>query len=413
MPAMAAIVLVTGVGPFGTDTYLAALPELQRSLSTSATVAQLSITVFIVGNAVGQLVLGPVSVGSPPPIVLAFVLGPVSDGRGRRRLLLIGALVFTVASLGCAAAPTGAALLGLRLVQGFVAGGGVAIGRAVVSDLYTGTTAAARYGTLAAITFVGPVIAPAIGAVVLAVAGWREVFLLLAALGGAMTVGVVVGMPETLPPQARQTGGLAATAARVRDLLADRRFMRHVVVQCLATAGFFAYVGGSSFVFETAYGISQTRYAVIFATNAAAMSVASVLFRVLVARVGPPRLRTVGLLVSTAGGLGLLAVALLDRGADAPLALPWVLTSVVVAGMGWCIPGTTAIAQEVGRRSRGTASALQGGLGFLAGAATTPLTGVLGYATLLPMAALVCGLLVAATVWLVLSGSARPLTADR
>ena len=101
----------------------------------------------------------------------------------------------------------------------------------------------------------------------------------------------------------------------------------------------------------------------------------------------------------------MLVVAVADRSAALPLAVPWVLLAVVVAGMGWCIPGTTSLAQEAGRRAGGTASALTGGLTFLVGAAVTPLTGVLGYTTLLPMALLMT--FVASTAWLVVSGSTR------
>ncbi|GAB3598523.1 multidrug effflux MFS transporter [Angustibacter peucedani] len=388
-PATAALVLVTGVGPLATDMYVAGLPALRRSLETTASVAQLTLTAFIVGVAVGQL-----------------ALGPLSDGRGRRPFLLGGTVAFTALSAACALAPTGPSLVGARLAQGVVAGCGVAVGRAVVSDHWQGTAAAARYGTLAAITFLGPVVAPAIGAVVLGWGSWRSVFWLLTAVGVLMTVAVARWIPESLPPSARQGHGLAHSLARMADLARDGGFMRHVVVQCLATAGFFVYIGGSAFVLQTTYGVSQTTYAVLFATNAAAMAVTSLGFRLLVGRVGPARLRTVGVTVATLASAGLLVVALTRPHVGSPLAVPWVLLCLVVAGMGLSIPGTTALAQQAGDRARGTASALQGGLTFLVGAAATPLTGLVGYDTLLPMAELMLGFFVAATAWLHGSGSA-------
>ena len=389
-PATWPLVLVTGIGPLAVDSYVAALPELRESLGTTAAVAQLTLTAFIVGIAVGQL-----------------ALGPVSDGLGRRQLLLTCAALFTVVSLGCALAPTGPVLVVLRLGQGVVAGGGVAIGRAVVSDRYEGSAAAARFGTLASIVFLGPVLAPAAGGLILTVGTWRTVFAVLTTVGLAMLAAVAVGIPETLPPEHRHGNGLASTLARMVDLLHDRRFMGHVTVQCLATAGFFTYIGGSSFVLRSVYGIGASTYAVVFATNAAAMAVASAAFRLLVARLGAARLRTAGLVASTGAALAVLVVAVADRSASLPLAVPWVLLAVVVAGMGWCIPGTTSLAQEAGRRAGGTASALTGGLTFLVGAAVTPLTGVLGYPTLLPMALLMTVFFVASTAWLVASGSTR------
>lgn len=369
-PSTIALVLVTGVGPFATDTYIAGLPQMQRSLQTGAETVQLTLTAFLVGLAAGQL-----------------VIGPVSDGRGRRGLLLAATTTYAVTSLLCALAPSGATLVALRLVQGLAAGGGVAIGRAVVGDRYAGPAAAARFATLASVTFLGPVVAPAAGGVLLAVGSWRLVFVALAGLGVAMAVAVFLGVPETLPPERRQGARLADTATRLVDLLRDRAFMRRVVVQCLASAGFFTYIGGSSFVLQTAYGLSASLYAAVFAANATAMAVAGAVVRLVVGRTGPARLRLLGLLLSTAAGVGLLLLALADPGARAGLAPPWALLCLVVAGMGLSIPSTTALAQEAGRRSGGTASALQGGLTFLVGAAVTPLTGVIGYDTLLPMAA--------------------------
>jgi MFS transporter, DHA1 family, multidrug resistance protein len=373
----AALVVVTGVGPLATDTYIAALPALRRSLDTGAAVAQLTLTAFIIGMAAGQV-----------------ALGPLSDGWGRRRLLIGGAIAFTLTSALCALAPTGPLLVAVRLVQGLAAGSGVAIGRAVVGDVYTGDEAARRYGTLAAIVFLGPVVAPAAGGAILALGSWRTVFAALTGFGLLMVAAVRFAVPETLAPADRHRGGLPAVAARMGDLLGDWSFMRHVAVQCLASAGFFTYIGGSSFVLETVYGISETRYSVIFATNAAAMAVSSLTFRLLVGRVSASMLRTAGLLPAAAATVALVVVALLDR--PVTVAVPWALLCCVTLGMGLVIPATTALAQEAGARARGTASALQGGLSFLVGALVTPLTGVVGYHSLMPMALLMAGFFAAA-----------------
>ena len=363
------LILLMGVGPFATDTYIAALPELQRSLATSASVAQLTLTTFIVGLAVGQL-----------------VLGPISDARGRRGILVASTVAFTVLCVVCALSPNPAVLLGARLLQGIAAGAGVALGRAVVTDTRRGPDAAAAFGAISSFTFLAPVVAPVAGGLVLADGTWRTVFWWLTGLGALMALTVVLTLPETLPPERRQASGLAETRARMADLLRDRPFMGHVVVLCLAVAGFFTYIGGSSFVLQTALGISPGLYTIVFAVNAAAMAAGSIAFRHVVRRTGPARLRTLGLAVSTAAAVGLLVLALADPDARAPLAVAWVLLCLVVGGMGMTMPATTALAQEAGRRSAGTASALQGGLVFLTGALVTPLTGLIGYTSLLPMA---------------------------
>ena len=362
-----------------TDTYLAALPQVRASLSTTDAVAQLTVTSFLVGLAAGQL-----------------LLGPVSDAVGRRRLLVAGSLAFLIASAACALSPSGPLLVALRLVQGLVAGSGVAVGRAVVSDRWSGPRAAATFGTLAAITLLGPVIAPAVGGVVLQVGGWREVFAFLAVLGAAMVVATVLGVPETLPPERRQPPGLRQVLARMGDLLADARFRGPVLVQCLATAGFFVYIGGSSFVLQTQLGLGQGSYALVFATNAAAMAATTVVFRALVVRRGAAALRAVGLSASAGAAVALAVVALAGDGVA--LAPVWALLAVVVAGMGFVIPSATVLAQEAGRRSAGTAASLSGGLSFLVGALATPLTGVTGQQSVLAMALMMAVLLVAAVV---------------
>ena len=270
-------------------------PSSSGRSHTDAVMAQLTLTAFIIGVAVGQL-----------------LLGPVSDGRGRRPLLYAGTAVFTAASLLCALAPTGPSLVGSRLVQGVAAGCGVAVGRAVVGDVYGGVEAAKRYGTLASITFLGPVVAPALGGVILTVGNWRTVFAVLVGAGVVMIVAVRFGIPETLPRASRKGQGVRETSTRMLDLLRDWGFMRHVSIQCLTTAGFFTYIGGSSFVLQTVWGLSPSAYAAVFATNAAAMAVASGLFRFGVARFGAVRLRGVGLLLALVASIGLVVTSLLE-----------------------------------------------------------------------------------------------------
>ena len=370
-PSLAALVLVTGVGPLAVDTYVAALPQVRRTLGTTASVSQLTVTAFIIGLACGQL-----------------LLGPISDGVGRRRMLLAGTIAFTVMSAACAAAPNGPTLVAFRFVEGLAGGCGVALGRAVVSDCYEGEAAAARFGALMGITLFGPVIAPAIGALLLTVGDWRTVFVFLTVLGGVMTLAVLLGIPETLGAERRHGSGLTAAGVRMRDLVRDHDFRSPVIVQCLATAGFFVYVGGSSFVLQNELGFSQLEYALCFTTNAFAMALMSASFGVLVRRVGAVRLRNTGLLLSTAAATVLTVIALIHHAAPAPTPLVWGLLAVAVGGMGWCIPGTTAIAQQAGRRYGGAASALQGGTVFVVGALATPLTGLTGHQTVVTMAIL-------------------------
>lgn len=389
-PAFWVLVLLSGVSALATDMYLPALPAVAASLGGGAVGAQLTLTAFLVGFAVGSL-----------------ALGPVSDAVGRRPLMLLGPAAFAAASLACALAPGVEVLVGARLVQGFSAAAGAVCARAVVSDVHRGADAAARFGLLTAVGLLGPVVAPTLGAGVLLVADWRVVFVVLAAVGLLQVVGAWRAVPESLPPDERQHSSAAATWARVLDLLGDARFTRHVLVACLATVGFFSYIGGSSLVLQEVYGIGAGQYGLVFATNGAVMAVTSFAFARLVRCWPVVALRGAGLLAAAASSAALLASALLagpvagqGLGAQAPpLALTWVLLSGLTAGMGLVLPAGFALAQAAGDRSRGTASALSGGLAFSCGAVVIPVTGAVGTASVVPMAALM-------TVFLALAGVA-------
>ena len=386
-PPLAALVLLTGVSPLATDAYLPGLPALQNSLHTSAATAQLTLTAFLIGMALGQL-----------------ITGPISDSTGRRPIVLLSAVLFMALSALCAVVSSAPLLVVLRLLEGAAGGGMVAAGRAMVSDTSRGAEAARRYGTLSSVTLLAPVLAPPIGSTILAVGSWRTVFAGLGLTGVAMVV-AALRLDETLPPAARQGSSVGATVRRISDLSTDWSYMRHVAVQAFATMGFFVYIGGSAFALQTVYGISQGRYAEVFTVNAITMVVTSALFRAMVVRLGAARLRVAGLALAATGATALLITALLGTQALPSLAAPWVSFSLVTAGMGLSIPASNVLAQEAGRRSGGTASALFGGLLFLAGSAVTPLTGVLGYHSLTPMALLMFGFF--ACAWAVLGSTAR------
>ncbi|MBM2614877.1 Bcr/CflA family efflux MFS transporter [Actinoplanes sp. LDG1-06] len=367
-PRLAALLLVTGTTALSTDTYIAAMPSMESSLQTSAQVVQFTITAFIAGLAAGQL-----------------ISGPVSDARGRRAIILGACLVFTVVSVLCALAPSGPLLVVERAIQGAAAGTAAAVGRAVVTDRYRGREAAALFGTLSAVGLLAPVLAPAIGGLLLTVGDWRIVFWFLAAVGVAMTVAAAVALPESLPPESRHPGGLLNLGRRSRDLLTDPRFAVPVLVQCLTVAGFFVYIGGSSFVLQQDLGLTQHGYTALFTVNAIAMVTTSVVFRLLVKRTGAVILRRWAVAMQTTAVIILFLATVLATGNHPPLVVVWAALALMTGGLGLYFPANSAIAQNAGRRFSGTASALSGGLPFLSGALTTPLTGALGSQTVLTM----------------------------
>ena len=352
------LAVVTGISPLATDLYIPGLPELAADLQTTPAVAQLTLTAFLVAFAAGQL-----------------LLGPLSDAVGRRRLVLVGALGFVVASVLCALAPNAPVLIVARLLQGLAGAAGSVAGRAMVTDVLVDVRRARVIAALSSINAVAPVVAPLVGGALLGVGTWRLSFWLLAAVGLVLAVTVLVSFPETLPVERRSAGaGLGASARRMGSLLRIPRFTLYLATSCVGTVGFFAYIATSSFVFQTWYGYSSSRYTLVFATNASCMIISTLIFGRVVGRVSEDRLLTVGLLVATAGSAGVLTAALLH----APGGLVWAFLAVVTGAQGLVITGSATRTQALGQSSPGTAAALQGGLAFGVGGLGTPLAGLLG-----------------------------------
>ncbi|WP_420364497.1 multidrug effflux MFS transporter [Curtobacterium sp. L3-7] len=376
LPPIVPLALIVGVSPFATDMYIPALPAIARDLGTTPSAVQLSLTAFLVAFAVGQL-----------------LAGPVSDGIGRRPMLLWGTALFAVASLGCALAPDVVTLVVARVVEGLAGAAAAVAGRAMVSDVTDGAVMAKVFGTLAAINAIGPVVAPLVGGAVLTVGTWRVMFVVLAVLGAVFFAMVVARFPETLRAEARGGIGLGANWHRMRELLAIPRFRAYLLSGVLSTIGFFAYIATSSFVFQTQFGFSEGLYTIVFATNATMMIITTLVFRRVVGRFSEDGLLTFGLVVGTIGGAGVLVSALLGLG---PVPV-WCSLAVVTGAWGFVLPAAMTRTQHVGAAHPGTAAALQGGLSFGLGGLGTPLAGVLG-GTALAMGAVMVVLMAAAVV---------------
>lgn len=367
---------LTAFGPLSVDMYLPALPSLAQGFHAAESEVQLTLTACVLGVAVGQ--------------VLA---GPLSDALGRRRPLLVGIALYTVASLLCAVAPAVPALTTLRLLQGLGAAAGIVIARAVVRDLHSGAAAARYFSMLMLVAGAAPILAPVIGGQVLRATSWRGVFVLLGLFGAALLVASGLGLRETLPAANRRTGGLGDTLRTFGRLLTDRRFLGYALASGFAFAAMFSYISGSPFVLQQHFGLSPQAFSAVFAVNALGIVVAGQVNGRLVSRIGPMRLLVGGLLATATGGLALLVVT--ASGAGLAGILPPLF--VVVASVGFVMPNGVALALVDHPRAAGSASALLGVLQFIVGAAAAPLVG-LGGASALPMAIVIACLAVLAVV---------------
>lgn len=366
--------------------YIPAFPAMVRTLETTSSGVQLSMTAFLGGFVIGQL-----------------LLGPLSDTFGRRRLLIGGTAFFGLFSLLCAVAPTVQILIAARLLQGVAGACGAVLARAMIVDWYRGPGVARHFSVLTMITGVAPVIAPLIGGLILIVAPWQAVFLVLAVVGLAQCANVWWRVPESLPPERRNTGGLRQSYRAMGTLLRSRTFVGYAIAMACASGALFAYVSGSSFVFQIVYGLTPLGYGAIFAANAVCMTIAAALFGALSHRVRLNILLLTALAIAFTATIAHVAVGLAIGGNVVTTTICLLLT---VGSLGMALPAFMTIGQSVAGHSAGSASALLGGGQFLLGAVTAPIVGLFGETSARPMAVI---MLIAFTgAMLVLTVVARP-----
>jgi DHA1 family bicyclomycin/chloramphenicol resistance-like MFS transporter len=369
------------LGPLTVDMYLPALPTIADDLRTTSAMVQLTLTGTLVGLALGQL-----------------VLGPLSDAFGRRRPLLAGTALHVVASLLVLVAPSIAVLGLLRFLQGVGTAAGAVIALAVVRDLFEGRAAATMLSRLFLVIGAAPVLAPTIGGEVLRLTSWRGVFLLLAVYGLLLLAVGALTVRETLPPARRSTAGLAGTLRGYRLLFRDRTYVGLVLVAGLTMAGLFSYVSGSSFVFQDQFGLDEQQFGLLFGAGAVWLIAATQLNPVVLRWFSPAQVLVAGTVVGALAGAVLLVLAGTGTGGLWAVALPlW----VVLFGSGLALPNAPALALSRHGEAAGTAAALLGAVQFGVGAVVAPLVGVLGNDAV-AMGAVVVGALVTAIAVLVL-----------
>ncbi|WP_328783233.1 multidrug effflux MFS transporter [Streptomyces canus] len=389
---------LTATPPLAMDMYLPSLPEVTDALHAPAATVQLTLTACLLGMALGQL-----------------VVGPMSDRWGRRRPLLAGLVVYVVATALCAVAPTVEFLVGFRLAQGLAGAAGIVIARAVVRDLYDGVAMARFFSTLMLIGGVAPIVAPLIGGQILRVTDWRGVFVVLTVIGALLAALVWVRLPETLPAAERHTGGVGEALHSMRRLLADLPFTGYLLTGGFAFAALFAYVSASPFVIQEIYGASPQTFSLLFGVNSVGLViVGQINGKVLVGRVSLDRVLGVGLLIVTAAATALLLMATGTFG-EVGLAPVAAALFVLMSAMGVTLPNAQSLALLRTKHSAGSASALLGTSSFLIGAIASPLVGMAGEDTAVPMAVVqLAAALVALTCFMAMcrSGNRRATTED-
>lgn len=382
------LALLSAVAPFATDLYLPAFPEMVADLHTSPTNVQLTLTTFLIGLALGQL-----------------IFGPLSDRYGRLRPLIIGAAICVVASVVAMFAPTIEVLIAARLAQGLTGAAGMVIGRAIISDLATGRSAARAFSLMMIVGGVAPIAAPLAGGFLVGPLGWRGALAVILVLVVLMLVAALVVIRETHTEERRTAlrDDRATAGSPLRQLI-SRRYVGNVVAFGFAFAVMMAYISASPFVYQTMMGLSAAQYGAVFGVNAFGLLLMSALSARLSARTEPHTLAAVGLAVITVSSIGVLAVSWTGVPAGW-LAIP--LFSAV-AGMGLIFGNATALALSAAPRAAGSASAALGATQFLLAAAVSPLVSLAGERTAGPLGIVMVCCSVIAGAGLVLARNQTP-----
>jgi DHA1 family bicyclomycin/chloramphenicol resistance-like MFS transporter len=361
---LAILSVLMGFASISTDLYLPAMPAMGRTLHADAGAIELTVSGYLIGFSLGQL-----------------LWGPISDRYGRRGPVAIGLVLFIIGSAGCALSASAPALVGWRVVQAVGACAGVTLGRAMVRDLYEGDYAARMLSTLLTVMAIAPLLGPSLGGQILALAGWRAIFWTLVGIG-TMTLGALFVLPETLPPTRRNREPLGRAVAAYAMLLRHRQLMLYAGASGFFYGGMFAYIAGSPFAFISFYHVSPSLYGMLFGAGIIGIMAANLINARFVTRVGIAVLLRSG---TTGAALAAILLAIDARtgwGGLAGLALP---LFVFIGVTGFIVANSIAGVLGFFPARAGAASALVGAMQYGMGIAGSALVGAFADGTPWPM----------------------------
>ncbi|CAM4497766.1 DHA1 family bicyclomycin/chloramphenicol resistance-like MFS transporter [Paenibacillus endophyticus] len=379
------------LGPFTIDMYLPAFPEIVKQYETTASLVQLSLTACLLGLGIGQL-----------------VMGSMSDVYGRRGPLLISMAVYAIASLACAFSPNIGLLIVFRFVQGFAASAGIVISRAIARDLYSGHELTKFFSMLLLVGNLGPLVAPVTGSGILTFTNWKGVFVMLAVLGIYLLTMTKWGLQETLPSDQRRPSNFMQQLQNYGLLLRDRQFVGYMLAQGIMIAGVFAYVSGTPFIYQNIYGASPTVFALLFGSNGISLIIGSQLVGRMAHRVSEHTFLLIGLLLACVASVAVLIVALFHG----PLIALVIPLFCFVAAIGITSTAAFPLAMESQSHMAGSAAALLGVIPFLLGAIVSPLVGIAGEDTAVPLGVIILLTSVSAMLAYFFLGKKAPTTSS-
>jgi DHA1 family bicyclomycin/chloramphenicol resistance-like MFS transporter len=379
VPTRGEILLLGSLTAFGAvtiDLYLPTLPSIARAFAVSPATVQLTFSAFFVGMAFGQL-----------------VYGPLSDRVGRRPAILFGAVLYVIASLACAFAPSVEWLVAGRFAQALGCCAGMVVARAVVRDRYDHRDSARIFSLLVLVLGVAPLVAPSVGGWLAAAVSWRAIFIVLAAFGAAVGVAVWFRLEESRSPATEAKARGESVAGAYWDLLQRRRLLGYTLVSACNGATLFSYIATAPDLVITIWGFTPGQFGLIFGIIAVGVIGSSQVNRWLLLRHAPDRILAVASLFALGFGMALLAAVLLG-------ASKWFIMAglfAVLTSNGFIAANALAGALNVDPLRAGTTSGLFGSANFALGAAASATAAALHDGTARPVAMVMAAALLLAT----------------
>lgn len=343
--------MASAMGPFVTDFYLPALPQLTTVFSTTSSAIQMSLTLCLIGLAIGQL-----------------FIGPISDKYGRKMPLIVSMVIFSLATLCCLLTTDIYIFLACRFLQGLSGAGGIVISKSVASDLHTGKELVHFFAVLGCVQGIAPICAPFLGGLLLSISDWQGIFYTLFGIGIVLSL-IFIPFHESLPDERRQKGSIYSGLKHYKAFFTHKEFMIYMVILTLTQGILFIYISSSTFIFQQTYGLSALLYGVCFGLNSLAIMAGSLF----AGRIGDPAR---ALNVGEWGAF----IAVIASAACIAAQLPFLLIELSIWAMlffmGIIFTMATTLALDLERNNAGSASALIGFFSFLAGGIAAPITGM-------------------------------------
>jgi len=374
---------MSAFGPLAIDMYLPAFPRMARDFGTTIGTVQITLAVFLLGLAAGQL-----------------LWGTLSDHVGRRMPLLCGCVLFSCMAMLCATAHSIHTLLAARFFMGVGGSAGVVVSRAIVRDLFEENEAARFYSMMMIIGGIGPIVAPFMGSILLTHCNWRAIFWAVAIFGALCIAAALRNIPETLSPENRTRGHVADVFRRYGRILADRRFLGPALAIGCTSGMLFTYIANSPFIFIQLFGVPVALFGFLFATNSIGLYIGGQSNRWLLRRFSSEELLRKGMGVNICAALLLAACAHTGFGG---FPLFFGVLFVCLSTLGVIFPNATAMTMQPFAAEAGSASALLGIFQYVIGATGGALAGAFHQGTALPMAMQIICYGVAARALLLLS----------